>query len=143
MKIRCFASTPRRPANESRGAARRGGARLCVEFIFFRRQFLVIIFCALLAVTDGLIRSSTAVILDARRGQFFQQQSIPGDASADMAWVESQVEILKSENIANSVIKAEICRQQRQSVGSGTGFVGAGTPSPKSEWCGSTFEATL
>jgi len=66
------------------------------------------------------------VILDARRGQFFQQQSIPGDASADMAWVESQVEILKSENIANSVIKAEICRQQRQSVGSGTGFVGAG-----------------
>ena len=97
-----------------------------MEFIFFRRQFLVIIFCALLAVTDGLIRSSTAVILDARRGQFFQQQSIPGDASADMAWVESQVEILKSENIANSVIKAEICRQQRQSVGSGTGFVGAG-----------------
>jgi polysaccharide biosynthesis transport protein len=81
---------------------------------FSRRQYLVVIFCALLAILLGLIylqhtppryTAHAAMIIDTRKGQVFQNQSILADAPIDLAGVESQVQIVKSENVAASVIK--------------------------------------
>lgn len=95
-----------------------GGADLgdTVEFArtFLLRQYPVILFCTLLAIAVAAIyllvippryTAHTVMILDARKGQFFEQQSILADVPADMAWVESQVKIVKSENIVERVIK--------------------------------------
>jgi succinoglycan biosynthesis transport protein ExoP len=79
-----------------------------------RRQYMVILFCTLLAVSVGVIYLLTAppkytahasLILDGRKGHFFAQQSILTDTPTDVAWVESQVNIVKSVNIAQRVIK--------------------------------------
>jgi len=79
-----------------------------------RRQYIVILFCSLLAAATGMIyllitppkyTAHASLILDGRKGQFFQQQSILADTPTDAAWVESQVNVVKSVNIAERVIK--------------------------------------
>ena len=90
-------------------------AETLYDFIAFaRRQFYVIAFIVALAVSLGVIYTVTArpsytaqaeLMIDARKLQLFQQQSILGDIPIDTAQVESQVEVLKSENIALAVIK--------------------------------------
>ena len=81
---------------------------------FIRRQLPVIIIVTILAIVLGTIYAVTAqptftaqaqLIIDARKVQLFQQRSVFGDVPIDTAQVESQVEILKSENIASAVIK--------------------------------------
>jgi succinoglycan biosynthesis transport protein ExoP len=81
---------------------------------FLRRQYVVVIFFALLAIGLALIylqhtppryTAHAAMIIDTRKGQVFQNQSILADAPIDLAGVESQVQIIKSENVAASVIK--------------------------------------
>src|SRR5215469_1198334 len=78
-----------------------------------RRQYIVILFCSLLAAATGVIyllivppkyTAHASLMLDGRKGQFFQQQSILADAPTDAAWLESQVNIVKSVNIAERVI---------------------------------------
>jgi len=67
------------------------GAAEIIDFawVFLRRQYPIILFCALLGVSTGAIyllrtppqyTAHTNLIVDARRGQFFQQQSILADA---------------------------------------------------------------
>ena len=82
---------------------------------FVRRQFPIIVFIALLALALGgayvistppSYTASATMIIDTRKVQLFQQQSILGDIPIDSASVESQVQILKSEQIALAVIKA-------------------------------------
>jgi len=79
-----------------------------------RRQYIVILFCTLLAAAAGVIYLLTAspkytahasLILDGRKGHAFAQQSILTDTPTDVAWVESQVNIVTSINIAQRVIK--------------------------------------
>src|SRR5689334_14467070 len=79
-----------------------------------RRQFTVILFVTLLTLALGVSYVVTArpsytaqaqLLIDARKVQVFQQQSVLGDSPIDAAQVESQAEILKSENIASAVIK--------------------------------------
>ena len=65
------------------------------------------------------------LLIDARKVQVFQQQSILGDIPIDTAQVESQVEILKSENIASAVIKNLHLTEDPEFVGSGGGLLGA------------------
>ena len=81
---------------------------------FVRRQSPVIIFVTILIVVLALIYCITArpmftaqaqLMIDARKVQIFQQQSILGDIPIDTGQVESQVEVLKSENIAAAVVK--------------------------------------
>ena len=98
-----------------------------------RRQFFVIFFVGLLAISLGLIYCITArpsftaqaqLLIDARKLQVFQQQSILGDIPIDTAQVESQVEILKSENVASAVIKNLHLTEDPEFVGSGGGLLG-------------------
>jgi polysaccharide biosynthesis transport protein len=80
-----------------------------------RRQYLVVIFCALLAMVLGVIylrhtppkyTAHVTMIIDMRKGQVFQNQSILADATPTyVAGIESEVQIVKSENVAVRVIK--------------------------------------
>lgn len=110
------------------------GAETLQLFVsFVRRQFPVIVFCLLLTVALGGIYIITArpsftaqaqLLIDARKVQVFQQQSILGDIPIDTAQVESQVEVLKSENVALAVIKNLHLIEDPEFVGSGGGLVG-------------------
>jgi polysaccharide biosynthesis transport protein len=117
---------------------------------FLRRQYPVIIFCALLAVAMGVIylrhtppryTAHATMIIDTRKGQVFQNQSILADAPIDLAGVESQVQIVKSENVAVSVIKDLHLTEVPEFVGGGVrlmdrvfNYLGASPPPPRSEF---------
>lgn len=99
-----------------------------------RRQFSVILFVMLLATMLGVIYLTIArpsftaqaqLMIDTRKPQIFQQQPIFGDVPLDAGQVESQVEILKSENIASAVIKDLHLTEDPEFTGSGGGLQGA------------------
>jgi succinoglycan biosynthesis transport protein ExoP len=86
-----------------------------VDFVtgFLRRRYLIILVCLLLSapfaalyllITPPLFTASATMMMDARRGQLFQQ-SLLTDAPADSAWVDSQIGILKSKNVALNVVR--------------------------------------
>ncbi len=81
---------------------------------FLHRQYPVIIAAFLLIVTLAAVylfttpSSFTAfakLMIDSRKVQLFQQQSVLGDSPPDPWSVDSQVEVLLSENVALAVIK--------------------------------------
>jgi polysaccharide biosynthesis transport protein len=96
---------------------------------FLRRQYLVFIFCALLAMVLGVIylrhtlpkyTAHVTMIIDTRKGQVFQNQSILADATpTDLAGIESEVQIVKSENVAVRVIKDLHLTEVPEFVGGG------------------------
>ena len=106
---------PSSPAYPDAGAA---GAETPGELLsalvgFIKRQYPVIIFIAAIIFVIGVVyRVSTppsytaqgTMVIDTRKVQLFQQ-SMLGDMGIDAATVESQVEILRSENISLAVIK--------------------------------------
>ena len=119
-------------------------------WVFLRRQYSVILFTVLLTIAVAVIylliappkfTAHTGMILDVRRGQFFQQQSILADAPTDTAWVESQERLVKSENIAETVIKNLHLTELPEFVGSDVdvfgkllAFIGASPRSPRSQF---------
>jgi polysaccharide biosynthesis transport protein len=130
-----------------------GGAGEIVNFAwnFLRRQYPVMLFCALLVLAIGVFYVRTrplkftahaTMIIDTKRGQFFQQQSILADTPIDMAAVESQVQIVKSEGVAVSVIRDLHLTEVPEFVGTGEddlfdqmlGFLGASPRPPRSEF---------
>jgi succinoglycan biosynthesis transport protein ExoP len=79
-----------------------------------RRRLPVIILIFCVSVMCGAIYLYTAppkfiataeLLIDTKKAQLFQQQSVVGDIAMDSAAVDSQIQVLKSENIATSVIK--------------------------------------
>ena len=111
------------------------GAEILHSFLgFVRRQFAVILFVTLLMLSLGAIYLITAtpsytaqaqLLIDARKLQVFQEKSVLGDIPIDASQVESQVEILKSENISSAVIKNLHLTDDPEFVGSGGGLLGA------------------
>src|SRR5262249_10780476 len=100
---------------------------------FIRRQYPVIAFTSAIAIALGLIyilttapsfTATTSMIIDTHKLQLFGQQSIFNDMPLDTSTVESQVEILKSENIALAVIKKLNLAEDQEFVGGG-GFIGS------------------
>ncbi|MCJ9729721.1 polysaccharide biosynthesis tyrosine autokinase [Bradyrhizobium sp. PRIMUS42] len=69
--------------------------------------------------------STASMVIDTRKVQLFQQQSVLGDIAVDSATVETQVEILKSENISLAVIRDLHLIDDPEFTGSGGGLVGA------------------
>jgi capsular exopolysaccharide synthesis family protein len=57
-----------------------------------------------LATTPARYIASSMLLFDVRKNEPFQQQGYP-NAAADSAFVDSQVEVLKSENLARSVVR--------------------------------------
>jgi polysaccharide biosynthesis transport protein len=102
---------------------------------FARRQFPVILFVILLTLglatvyiftTPPRYTGEAVLIIDTHQSHLFQQQnSLNVDMPVDTAMVDSQVEILKSENIALSVIKDLHLIDEPEFVGPGGGLIGA------------------
>ena len=81
---------------------------------FLHRQYPVIIAGFLLIMTLAAVYLFTTppsftalakLMIDTRKVQLFQQQSVLGDAPPDTWLIDSQVEVLQSENVALAVIK--------------------------------------
>lgn len=81
---------------------------------FLRRQFTTILLTLLFALVIGVIyivfcqpyySGRAILIVDAAKTQFFQSQSPLGDSSIDSATVDTQIQILTSDDLALSVIK--------------------------------------
>ena len=98
---------------------------------FVRRQYVVLAIAVALTTMLGVVylittpptfTSYAKMIIDTRKVQVFQQQSIMGDLGLDLAAVESQVEVLKSQNIALSVVKENHLTENPDFVGSGSGL---------------------
>jgi succinoglycan biosynthesis transport protein ExoP len=101
---------------------------------FVRRQFPIFVFvtsCCLalglvhLFTTPPIFTSHAMLLIDSSKLRVLQQQQTPiGDVPIDTAHVETQVEILKSENIGASVVKDLKLTEDREFVGSGAGLIG-------------------
>src|SRR3954454_8371568 len=99
-----------------------------------RRQFPTIIAivsaCLLLALlylftAAPQFTSTASMVIDTRKVQLFQQQSVLGDIAVDSATVETQVEFLKSENISLAVIRDLHLIDDPEFTGSGGGLLGS------------------
>jgi polysaccharide biosynthesis transport protein len=98
---------------------------------FFRRQSSIILFVTFLTMALGVIYLITSrpsftahaqLIIDTHKIQVFPQQpSIP----IDTAQVESQVGVLKSENVASAVIKKLHLTEDPEFIGPGDGLLRA------------------
>lgn len=98
-----------------------------------RRQFPTIVAivsaCVILALlylftAAPLFTSTASMVIDTRKVQLFQQQSVLGDIAVDSATVETQVEILKSENISLAVIRDLHLIDDPEFTGAGGGLLG-------------------
>ncbi|KYG21673.1 exopolysaccharide biosynthesis protein [Bradyrhizobium sp. AT1] len=99
-----------------------------------RRQFptmiAIVSACVVLALlylftAAPKFTSTASMVIDTRKVQLFQQQSVLGDIAVDSATVETQVEILKSENISLAVIRDLRLIEDPEFTGVGAGPVGA------------------
>ena len=96
---------------------------------FLRRRYLSIfafvlaaLACAglYLLITPPSFTASATMMIDARRSQALQ--SIYPDAPSDAAWIESQIGILKSENVALNVVKQLRLTEDLAFTGSASGW---------------------
>lgn len=101
--------------------------------VFIRRQWPAVLFVAALCVVLGVVyvinaptnyTAQATLIIDTHKVNILPQQSVIGDLPVDSATVESQVEILRSENIALRVIKDLRLADDPEFGGSGGGLIG-------------------
>src|ERR1700733_15127275 len=100
---------------------------------FVRRQFPIFIFVTACSLALGLVylfttpakfTSHAMLLIDSSKLRVLQQQQAPvGDIPIDTSHVETQVEILKSENIGLAVIKDLKLTEDPEFVGSGGGLI--------------------
>jgi succinoglycan biosynthesis transport protein ExoP len=103
------------PADGVRLAEHVSPAELYREFRgFIGRQYPVIAFVVLLTLALAAVYAFTSparytshavIVIDTNKNQLFQQQPVFSDAPIDSTMVDTQIEILKSEKIAASVVK--------------------------------------
>jgi polysaccharide biosynthesis transport protein len=100
---------------------------------FVRRQYPIIGFVLAIAIALGFVyvmttppsfTATTTMMIDAKRVQLFQQPSMINDLPIDAATVESQIEVLKSETVAQAVIDKLHLVNDPEFVGPGGGLIG-------------------
>ena len=100
---------------------------------FLRRQYRAIAVAVAIAVALGFIYALTtpptytataSLLIDTKKAQLFQQQSMFSEMPIDAGMVDSQVEILKSETIALAVIDKLHLDQDPEFVNPRGGLVG-------------------
>ena len=109
-------------------------AELLTSFAdLIRRQLPLIVVVIVCAMTLGVVYLITSppqytatgtMVIDTRKVQLFQQQSVLGDIAIDAGTVETQVQILRSENISLAVIKDLRLTEDLEFVGPGGGLIG-------------------
>ena len=99
---------------------------------FIRRQFLVVLSVVPLTIglaavylftTPPLYSAQARMMIDTGKVQVFKQ-SILGDDPVNSAMMDSQIEILKSENFALSIVKNLHLTQDPEFVGPDRGLIG-------------------
>jgi succinoglycan biosynthesis transport protein ExoP len=124
------------------------GGQVGFVFAFLRRRYLSILIFLLPAIAIGALylfaeqptfTASATMMMETRRGASFQQ-SILGDAPPDFAWLESQIEIVKSASVASYVVKQQRLAEDSQFVHSNDNLfdrilrrLGIGVPEPNSD----------
>jgi polysaccharide biosynthesis transport protein len=101
---------------------------------FVRRQFPIFIFVTACCLALGFVYLLTTppnytahamLLIDSSKLRFLQEQQSPvADVPIDAAQVETQVEILKSQNIGSSVVKEMKLADDPEFAGSKTGLFG-------------------
>jgi len=84
-------------------------------------SFLALAYCL---TTPPSYTATATMLIDMRKSQMFQQQPILTDATADAGLVQTQVEVLKSQNISLAVIKSLHLTDDDEFVGHGSGLFG-------------------
>ena len=77
-----------------------------------------------LFVAPAKYLAHASLIIDTRKTQLFQQQQLMTDMPVDSATVDSQIEVMKSENVAASVVKELRLTTDPEFVGSKPGLLG-------------------
>jgi succinoglycan biosynthesis transport protein ExoP len=77
-----------------------------------------------LLITPPSFTAKATMVIDARKVQLFQQPSLLGDIPVDAATVDSQVEILRSENVILPVIKQLHLTEDPEFIGPRGGLLG-------------------
>lgn len=99
-----------------------------------RRQFPTVLAVAAAALILAIVylftaaplfTSTASMVIDTRKLQLFQQQSVLGDVALDSATIETQLEILKSENVSLAVIRDLHLIDDQEFTGGGGGLVGS------------------
>jgi succinoglycan biosynthesis transport protein ExoP len=119
-----------------------------IGFAFLRRRYLSILIFLLPAVAFGALylyaerptfTASATMMMETHRGGLLQQ-SILGDGPADVAWVESQIGLVKSDGVASYVVKQLRLADDPQFVHSNDNLfgkildrLGLGRPEPQSD----------
>ena len=100
---------------------------------FVRRQYSVIVFVLLLTLVLGTVYIFTSaprytahaiLVIDTHKPQFLQADPQMGAAPIDSAAVDTQIEILNSENVALSVIKDLHLNEDPEFISPSAGFLG-------------------
>jgi polysaccharide biosynthesis transport protein len=100
---------------------------------FLRRQYSVIVFVSLLALLLGAVYIFTSaprytahaiLVIDGHKPQFLQSEAQLSAAPIDSAAVDTQIEILNSENVALSVIKDLHLNEDPEFISPRVGFLG-------------------
>ena len=102
---------------------------------FVRRQYPIFVFFVICALTIGIAYLLTTpaqytayamLLIDSSKLRVLQEQQAPmADVPLDTAQVETQVELLKSDNVSLAVIKDQRLLEEPEYVGNGGGFLGA------------------
>jgi succinoglycan biosynthesis transport protein ExoP len=103
-----------------------------MDFIvgFLRRRYLIILASLLLSLSLGALylfrtapiyTASATILIEPRKGLL--QQTLGGDPLPDAAWTESQIGVLKSQNVAAYVVKQLRLADDPQFIGSGDGLI--------------------
>jgi polysaccharide biosynthesis transport protein len=116
-------------------------------FSFLRRRYLIILICLLLCLPVGALylffapptyTGSTTMMIESRSSQILQKSAV-GDLRPDPAWIESQIGILKSQNVAAYVVKQLRLADDREFIRPNGPFdkllarLGLGNPEPTSD----------
>jgi polysaccharide biosynthesis transport protein len=106
------------------------GERIDFVMGFLRRRYLIILLSFLLSLALGALyffttpptyTASASIIIEPRKSQL--QQTLAGDPPADVAWIESQLGILKSQNVAAYVVKQLRLAEDPKFINSGDGLI--------------------
>jgi len=106
------------------------GERIDFVIGFLRRRYFVILFSLSLSLALGALYFFTApptytasamMMIEPRKGLL--QQTLGGDPPADAAWIESQLGVLKSLNVAAYVVKQLRLAEDPQFINSGNWLI--------------------
>ena len=132
----------------SAAAAATIGEQIGLATAFLRRRYLIVVVCLLASVTLGaaylytttpIYTASATMMIETQKRSLFEQ-SEAGAGPADVAWIESQIEFLKSPTVAAYIVKQLHLANDPEFVGTDAGLlskllnrIGWGAPAPKSD----------